>query len=93
MKRGMTFEYLKCRADLNFEVDFGVNGAIGAIVTKWDLILFYNGLFSSIKKIEYALCPFNQLCIIDISPRLQKASLFDNSSISIENIFDDNVPP
>ena len=40
MKRGMTIEYLKCRADLNFEVDFGVNDAIGAIVTKWDLILF-----------------------------------------------------
>ena len=40
MKIGMTMEYLKCRADLNFEVDFGVNGAIGAIVTKWDLILF-----------------------------------------------------
>ena len=40
MKRGMTIEYLKCRAlraDLNFEVDFGVNDAI---VTKWDLILF-----------------------------------------------------
>ena len=33
MKRGMTIEYLKCRADLNFEVDFGVNGAIGTIVT------------------------------------------------------------
>ena len=29
-----------CRADLNFEVDFGVNGAIGAIMTKWDLIVF-----------------------------------------------------
>ena len=28
-----------CRADLNFEVDFGVNGAIGTIVTKWDLIV------------------------------------------------------
>ena len=40
VKREMTIEYLKCRADLNFEVDFGVNGAIGAIVTKWDLILF-----------------------------------------------------
>ena len=25
MKSGMTIEYLKCRADLNFEVDFGVN--------------------------------------------------------------------
>ena len=40
MKRGMTFEYLMCRADLNFEVDFGINRAIGAIVTKWDLIVF-----------------------------------------------------
>ena len=28
-----------CRADLNFEVDFGINGAIGVIVTKWDLIV------------------------------------------------------
>ena len=40
MKRGMTVEYLKCRADLNFEVDFGANGTIGTIMTKWDLILF-----------------------------------------------------
>ena len=40
MTHGMTFEHLKCREDLNFEVDFRVNGAIGTIVTKWDLILF-----------------------------------------------------
>ena len=40
MNRGMTIEYLKCRADLNFQVDFEVNVAIGAIVTKWVLILF-----------------------------------------------------
>ena len=40
MQRGMTIEDLKCRADLNFDVDFGVNGAIGAIVTKLDLVLF-----------------------------------------------------
>ena len=40
MKRGMTIEFRKCRADLNFEVDFGVNGAIGTIVTKWDIIVF-----------------------------------------------------
>ena len=40
MKRGVTTEYLKCRADLNFEIDFGVSGVIGAMVTKWDLILF-----------------------------------------------------
>ena len=40
MKREMTIEYLKCRADLNFEGDFDVNGAIGTIVTKWDFILF-----------------------------------------------------
>ena len=40
MQRRMAIEYLMCRADLNFEVDFGVNGAIGTIVTKWDLIVF-----------------------------------------------------
>ena len=40
MKRGMTIEYLRCRGDLNFEVDFQVNGAIDTIVTKWDVILF-----------------------------------------------------
>ena len=40
IKRGMTIEYLKCRADLYFEVDFGVNGAIGMIVTKWYLTVF-----------------------------------------------------
>ena len=35
----MTFECLECRAALNFEVDFGVNGAIGTIVTKWDILV------------------------------------------------------
>ena len=40
MKRGMTIEYLKCRADLNFEVNFAANGDIGTTVTKWDLIFF-----------------------------------------------------
>ena len=40
MKRGMTIEYLTCRADLNYEVDFVVNGSIGTVVTKWDLIVF-----------------------------------------------------
>ena len=44
----MTIEYLKCRADLYIEVDFGVNGAIGMIVTKWDLFYSDNGSFSSI---------------------------------------------
>ena len=34
MKLGVTIEYLKYRADLNFEADFGVNCAIGTIVTK-----------------------------------------------------------
>ena len=43
MKRGMTIEYLMCIADLNFEVDFGINCAIGTIVTKWDLIVFGYG--------------------------------------------------
>ena len=38
--RGMTIEYLKCRGDLNFEADFRINGVIGTIVTKWDLMLF-----------------------------------------------------
>ena len=40
MKRGMTIEYLQCRKDLNFDVDFRVNGVIGTVVTKWDVILF-----------------------------------------------------
>ena len=41
MNRGMTIEYLKCRADLNFEVDFRVNAPlVRLILTKWDLILF-----------------------------------------------------
>ena len=39
MTHWMTIEYLKCK-DLNFEVDFVVNGAIDTIATKWDLILF-----------------------------------------------------
>ena len=45
MKRELTIEYLKCRADLNFKVDFGANGATGAIVTKWDFI-YNNNLYS-----------------------------------------------
>ena len=40
MKCGMTIEYLKCRKDLNFEVDFRVNDVIVAIVTEWNVILF-----------------------------------------------------
>ena len=48
MKHGVTLEYLKCIADLNFELDFRVSGAIGTIVTKWDLTFSDNGLFSSI---------------------------------------------
>ena len=40
MKRGMTIEYLKCKKDLNFEVDPRVNDVIGTFVTKWDVILF-----------------------------------------------------
>ena len=40
MKRGMSIQYVKCKADLNFEVDFGVNDAIGTIATKWVLIFF-----------------------------------------------------
>ena len=63
MKRGMTFEYLMCRADRNFEVDFGVNRAIGTTVTKWDLIVFVflTTSFSSIikKNKKYAAFSFN----------------------------------
>ena len=40
MNSGMAIEYLKCRKDVNFEVDFRVNDVIGTIVTKWDVILF-----------------------------------------------------
>ena len=40
MKDGMTIEYLKCLADLSFEVHFRVNDVIGTIATKCDLILF-----------------------------------------------------
>ena len=40
MNYGMTIEYLKCRAGLNFEIDFRVNDTIGTIVTKCNLILF-----------------------------------------------------
>ena len=39
MNRWMTIEYLKCRKDLNFDVDFRVNGVIGMIVTNLDVIL------------------------------------------------------
>ena len=40
MNCGMTIDYLKCRKDLNFEVDFRVNDVIGTTVTKWNGILF-----------------------------------------------------
>ena len=36
------------RIKVNFEVDFGVNGAIGTVVTKWDLLFSDNGSLSSI---------------------------------------------
>ena len=36
----MTIEYLTCRKDFNFEVDFEVNDVIGMIVTEWNVILF-----------------------------------------------------
>ena len=48
-----------CRADLNFEVDFGVNGDIGTIVTKWDLIVFRQCIvfIHNKKKFKYAAFP------------------------------------
>ena len=58
MKRGMIIEYLQCRADLNFEVDFGVNGAVPLVRLRPSGILFYsdNGTFSSV--IYYFLVRF-----------------------------------
>ena len=69
MKRGMTIEYLMCRADLNFEVDFGVNGAIGTIVTKWDLIVFGECIVSSLIKIffKYAAFPIIDIFFLKIT--------------------------
>ena len=40
MNRGLIIKYLKCRADLNFEVGFGLNGVIGTTVIKWNFISF-----------------------------------------------------
>ena len=45
---GTSIEYLKYRADLNVEVNFKINGVIGTIATKWDVIYSENLLFSSI---------------------------------------------
>ena len=36
----MAIEYLKCRANLHFEVDFRENRAICKNATKWDFVLF-----------------------------------------------------
>ena len=36
----VTKKIVSKRKDLNFDVDFRVNGVIGTIVTKWDVILF-----------------------------------------------------
>ena len=36
----MIIEYVKCRADLNFKVNFGLNGIIGTVATWWDLVVF-----------------------------------------------------
>ena len=62
MKCGMIIEHLMCRADLNFEVDFGVNGAIGTIDTSVILLYSDNASFSSIIYIflKYAAFPFNK---------------------------------
>ena len=38
MKRGMSIEYLKCRADLIFEVDFGIIRKINSLRTTEHLI-------------------------------------------------------
>ena len=41
MKHGLTVEYLKCREDLNVDVNFRVNGVLGNVVAKLDLISLY----------------------------------------------------
>ena len=55
MKRGMTIEYLMCRADLNFEVDLGANGAIGTIVTSGISLYLEKASFLSIIKCFFKL--------------------------------------
>ena len=40
MKHGYDYRISKMQSRSPLEVDFGVNGAIGTIVTKWDLTLF-----------------------------------------------------
>ena len=59
----MTIEYLKCRIDFNPEIDFGENGAIGMIATKWDLVLFekwivfFHNVINFFKYESYAFNP------------------------------------
>ena len=55
MKDRMTIEYLKCRADLNIEVDFRVNDTIATIATKWDLIFFGKESFLLIMKLFFII--------------------------------------
>ena len=56
MKHGMTTEYLKYRADLNFEVDFGINGVLGKLRPSGILFYLDNGSFSSITRIKPLSC-------------------------------------
>ena len=55
MKHGITIKYLKCKEDFNFKIDFGVNGVIGTMATKLELILFGK----CIVFINYTVCIFN----------------------------------
>ena len=89
MKRGMSIEYLKCRADLNFEVDFGVNGAIGAIVTKCDLILFrYRIVFIFNIFFLYASCPFKYCSLhVDDVIRLAMMIVYDGTTESVHHYY------
>ena len=60
MKHGITIEYLKCKADFNFEIDFRVNDAIGTMATKLELILFGKSIVLSITLYVF-LIPTNML--------------------------------
>ena len=74
MKHEMTIKYLKCRANLNFEVDFRVNSAISMIATKWIFSDSKNGLFLSIMSI-FLSSPTN------IPLMKRKNKLFSNITI------------
>ena len=49
MKHWNDDQISKCRTDFNFEVDFKVNGVIGTIAIKWDLIQYNTIQYNTIQ--------------------------------------------